>query len=48
MTYIRLVFSDFSERRVPAGGREETKDRVHQVSGAGAGEGVSFQQIPDP
>jgi len=37
------MFSDFSERRIPTGGREETEDRVHQVSGVGAGEGVSLQ-----
>jgi len=40
--------SDFSERRVSAGGREETTDRLHPVPGAGAGEGVSLQQVPDP
>lgn len=39
---------DFSERRVPAGGREETADGVHQVPGTGAGERVPLQQVLDP
>jgi len=42
-----VFFSDFSERRIPTGGREETTDRLHQVPGVGAGEGVSLQQVPD-
>lgn len=43
-----FIFYDFSERRIPTGGRKETTHRVHQVPGTGAGERVSLQQIPDP
>lgn len=43
-----LFFFDFSERRIPTGGREETTNRVYQVPGAGAGERVPLQQVPNP
>jgi len=43
-----VFFSDFSERCIPTGGRQETTDRLHPVPGSGAGEGVSLQQVPDP
>lgn len=40
--------SDFSKWHVSTGRREKTTYRVYQISGSGAGERVSLQQVPNP